>query len=257
MPDLCRPLEYHPMISVVVPVLNEAENIDRLVAEIVAAAACVPIREILYVDDGSDDATVAVLTARRATTPLLRVIQHPRRLGQSAAMLSGARAATQDLLVFIDGDGQNSPADIAELYASFRQEALRNGSVAVLGERRDRFDSPLRRASSRLANAVRKTILGDETRDTGCSLKLMRREDFLALPYFDHMHRFLPALLLRGGVRLVHVPVSHRPRVAGRSKYGFWNRAFVGLVDLIGVAWLARRRLPSDHAPTELRSARP
>jgi dolichol-phosphate mannosyltransferase len=243
------------MISVVVPVLNEAANVERLAEELVLAAERAPIREIVYVDDGSDDDTVAILRRLRETCPALRVVRHPRRLGQSAAMLSGARAATQDVLAFLDGDGQNDPADIVELFEVYRRECLRNVRIAVLGERRRRFDSPVRRFSSRLANAVRRRVLGDATRDTGCSLKLVRREDYLALPYFDHMHRFLPALLMREGVVLRHVEVSHRPRVAGASKYGFRNRALVGMVDLVGVAWLMRRRLPPDGVAVEVLGA--
>lgn len=241
-----------PMISIVVPVLNEAPNIERLIGELAAASRTVPIREIIYVDDGSDDDTALILREQRARCPLLRIICHSRRLGQSAAMLSGARAATEDILAFLDGDGQNDPSDIAALHEAYRRETLRNVRVAVIGERRQRADAPVRRLSSRLANGIRGRVLGDGTRDTGCSLKLMRRRDYLALPYFDHMHRFLPALLMRDGVTLRHVAVSHRPRLAGTSKYGFWNRALVGAVDLAGAAWLARRRLPPDYAPTEL-----
>lgn len=240
------------MISVVVPVLNESPNVERLIAELVVASERAPIREVVYVDDGSDDETLAVLRERKLTCPLLRIVCHPRRLGQSAAMLSGARAAAQDVLAFIDGDGQNDPSDIVQLFETYRLEALGNVRVAVMGERRERFDSPMRRVSSRFANALRSRTLGDGTRDTGCSLKLIRREDYLALPYFDHMHRFLPALLMREGVELRHVSVSHRPRMGGMSKYGVWNRAWVGAVDLAGAAWLARRRLPSDYAAVEM-----
>ena len=239
-----------PLISVVVPVLNEAENVDALVAEIVAAAATAPIREIIYVDDGSTDGTLKRLTKLMENVPELRVIRHRRRLGQSAAFLSGARAATQELLIFMDGDRQNDPADIARLYARYRAKAP--AALAVLGQRAVRKDRLVRRLSSRLANKLRAAVLKDGTRDTGCSLKLMRRFDFLALPYFDHMHRFLPALLLRNDVELAHVDVSHRGRTHGTSKYGFWDRALVGAADLLGAAWLARRRLPLDYEPIEI-----
>ncbi|MBS3647338.1 glycosyltransferase family 2 protein [Pseudaminobacter sp. 19-2017] len=240
-------------ISVIVPVLNEAENIDILVDEIqLAALGPSPIREIVYVDDGSTDGTLERLLALQAQVPMLRVIRHERPLGQSAAFLSGARAATGDLLVFMDGDLQNDPADISSLFECYRRASAAQPRAAVLGQRAVRKDNPLRRISSRLANKFRAAVLKDGTRDTGCSLKLIRRADFLALPYFDHVHRFLPAMLLRNGVELHHVAVSHRPRVKGRSKYGFWNRALVGAVDLAGAAWLQRRRLPSDYAPKEI-----
>lgn len=182
---------------------------------------------------------------------MLRIVHHHRRLGQSAAFLSGARAATGELLVFMDGDLQNDPSDIAKLYNRYRAGG-QVSRLAVLGQRAVRNDNVVRRLSSRLANGLRAAVLSDGTRDTGCSLKLIRRRDFLDLPFFDHMHRFLPAMLLRNGVGLAHVDVSHRPRVSGHSKYGFWNRAFVGAADLLGAAWLSRRRLPSDYQPIEI-----
>lgn len=242
------------MIAVVVPVLNEAENIRALIGEIVAASAHAPIREIVYVDDGSTDDTLKLLEAEMRSVPMLRVVRHDRPMGQSAAFLSGGRAASQDILAFIDGDLQNDPADIALLFERYRTESAQNPKVAVLGQRAKRNDNTLRKISSRLANRIRAAVLNDGTRDTGCSLKLIRREDFLGLPYFDHMHRFLPAMLLRNGVRLTHVQVSHRARMHGSSKYGFWNRALVGATDLMGAAWLARRRLPADYKPTEVRA---
>lgn len=240
------------MISVVVPVLNEEDNIAALIEEIVAAAETCPIREIIYVDDGSTDRTAAILKEQMAAVPMLRVIRHQRPLGQSAAFLSGARAASQELLAFMDGDRQNDPADVRLLHDRYRAEIAARPRLAVLGQRARRIDSPLRRVSSTLANRLRAKVLNDGTRDTGCSLKLIRRDDFLGLPYFDHIHRFLPAMLLRSGVGLSHVEVSHRARTHGKSKYGFWNRALVGATDLMGAAWLIRRRLPEDYRPTEI-----
>ncbi|WP_274626834.1 glycosyltransferase family 2 protein [Arvimicrobium flavum] len=244
------------MISVVVPVLNEADNVQALIREIVAAAQHCPIREIVYVDDGSTDATLKLLTEEMLTVPMLRVIHHERALGQSAAFLSGARAATQELLAFMDGDLQNDPADVRLLFERFEADKAAEPRIAVLGQRAVRNDNTLRKISSRLANRLRAAVLNDGTRDTGCSLKLIRREDFLGLPYFDHIHRFLPAMLLRNGVKLRHVQVSHRARVHGTSKYGFWNRALVGAADLLGAAWLARRKLPLDYKPTEILEAK-
>lgn len=238
-------------ISVVVAVFNEADNVTALVGEIVVAAAGSPIEEIIYVDDGSSDDTLRVLAEQMKVTPILRTVRHHRRLGQSAAFLSGARAATQELLVFMDGDLQNDPSDIAKLYNRYQADGPVS-NLAVLGQRAVRNDSLIRRLSSRLANGLRAAVLNDGTRDTGCSLKLIRRKDFLALLFFDHMHRFLPAMLLRNGVELAHVDVSHRARVAGKSKYGFWNRAFVGAADLLGTAWLSRRKLPADYEPIEI-----
>jgi dolichol-phosphate mannosyltransferase len=233
---------------VIVPVFNESQNVPLLIAEITAAS---PVQEIIYVDDGSTDDTLGLLKQQMRTVKTLRVVRHRRRLGQSAAFLSGARAATQELLVFMDGDLQNDPADIAELYR--RYQTKRSGSkLAVLGQRTIRKDHLLRRLSSRMANKLRAAVLKDGTRDTGCSLKLVRRQDFLDLPYFDHVHRFLPAMLLRNGVELVHVSVAHRARINGRSKYGFWNRALVGAIDLLGAAWLSRRSLPPDYEPIEI-----
>lgn len=240
------------MITLVVPVLNEAGSLPDLLAEIAAAAPAAAIAEVLFVDDGSTDDSLAILRARQAGMPSLRVLIHERRMGQSAAFLSGARAAKEDVLVFMDGDGQNDPADIARLAAAFREAGRAGTRAAVLGQRAERRDTWIRRVSSRLANAIRSRVLKDGTRDTGCSLKLIRRADYLALPYFDHMHRFLPALLQRDGVALAHVAVSHRPRLKGQSKYGFWNRALVGAVDLAGVAWLIRRKLPADWQSSEL-----
>lgn len=245
------------MISVVVPVLNEADNVQALIREIVAAAEKTPIREIVYVDDGSTDDTLKLLSELMQTVPMLRIIHHDRAMGQSAAFLSGARAASQQLLAFMDGDLQNDPADVDLLFQRFQAEAAATPKLAVLGQRAVRNDSSIRKISSRLANRIRRAVLNDGTRDTGCSLKLIRREDFLGLPYFDHIHRFLPAMLMRNGVRLAHVQVSHRPRVAGQSKYGFWNRALVGATDLLGAAWLARRRLPADYKSTEIKANAP
>lgn len=228
------------MLTVVVPVLNEEKNIEPLIREISAAQA--PVSEIIYVDDGSTDDTPQILKSLRATHPHLRIIRHDRRSGQSSALWTGIRAAGNDLIVTLDGDGQNDPADIALVYNAYRQGVGgSNRRVMVAGQRKKRQDSFAKRWSSRFANNLRSWLLKDNTRDTGCSLKLFRRHDYLSLPYFNHMHRFLPALMIREGVDIIHVDVSHRPRTAGVSKYGTLDRALVGITDLLGVRWLQTR----------------
>ncbi|MFO1427996.1 MAG: glycosyltransferase family 2 protein [Steroidobacteraceae bacterium] len=227
-----------PVLSVVVPVCNEAENVGPLAREIGAALAQVP-HEILFVDDGSTDATAAeVRRAREAGIPQLRLLRHSRRSGQSAAVHSGVRAARAEWVATLDGDGQNDPADIPALLAARRDALL------VMGNRVSRQDTWRRHAQSRIANAVRGTLLRDGTPDTGCGIKLLHRATFLELPYFDHMHRFLPALFRRAGAVVVSVPVRHRPRARGVSKYGMFDRLWVGIVDILGVMWLQRRFRP-------------
>lgn len=231
-------------LSIVIPVKNEQDNIAPLLSELAALAEKAPVGEVLYVDDGSTDDTLEVLKALRAKYSFLRVISHDRSAGQSAALWTGVRAAGNDLIVTMDGDGQNAPADIELLYYHYKKEQPRNAPLMVTGQRLKRQDNVVRRVSSRLANGIRSFALKDGTRDTGCSLKLFRRQDYLKLPYFNHMHRFLPALMARQGVKIAHVNVSHRPRTHGASKYGFWNRLWVGISDLLGVMWLQRRACP-------------
>ncbi|MBL8639950.1 MAG: glycosyltransferase family 2 protein [Alphaproteobacteria bacterium] len=236
-----------PRISVVVPMLNEAENAPALIEEILNAAQKCPIAEIVVVDDGSQDATPRVVVELRPLAssavphPVqIRVLRHSARAGQSAALRSGVRAAAMELVVTMDGDGQNNPADIPALYAAYmtRQTAP---MVLVAGQRRKRQDSLLKKFTSRTGNFIRRTMLKDGVRDTGCSLKLFRRADYLALPYFNHMHRFLPALFAREYGDIILVDVDHRPRARGVSKYGFWDRLWAGIFDLIGVMWLQSR----------------
>lgn len=230
-------------LSVVVPVRNEAGNIGPLIDEICAALDGRLEYEVIYVDDGSTDATPDELAAIARDFPRLRIIHHEHSCGQSTAVRSGVRHARGAWIATLDGDGQNDPGDIPRLLDQ-RQRSLDAGSatlMCVCGYRRKRRDTWLKRLSSRIANGVRSRLLGDSTPDTGCGLKLFARDGFLELPYFDHMHRFLPALFLRAGGRIVSVEVNHRPRQAGRSKYGLHNRLWVGIVDLFGVMWLQRR----------------
>ena len=225
------------ILSVVVPVRNEASNILPLLAEISAALAGLDC-EIVYVDDGSTDDTRERLLEAVAIYPQLRWLRHRVSCGQSAAIVSGVRAARGEWIATLDGDGQNDPADIPALLAQVRQAT---GLLLVAGHRVRRRDSRVKRWGSLVANAVRARLLGDATPDTGCGLKLFRREAFLLLPAFDHMHRFLPALFIREGGRVVSVPVRHRARLRGRSNYGTFDRLWVGLVDIAGVYWLQRR----------------
>ena len=241
-----------PALSVVVPVHNEAENIGPLVAEIRAALGGRVAYEIVLVDDRSTDQTPERLAALAAAHGEVRVIRHERNAGQSTALVSGVRAARGPLVATLDGDGQNDPADIPALLDRYRADAGgRGAALLVAGHRTNRRDTWITRVSSRIANAVRGRLLHDRTPDTGCGLKLFPRALFLELPYFDHMHRFLPALTLRAGGRVVSVPVSHRPRTRGRSHYGIHNRLWAGIVDLLGVLWLTRRaKLPGSREVT-------
>lgn len=227
-------------LAVVIPVCNEAGNVVPLGNEI-AAALRGRVFEILFVDDGSTDATAAqVRELRAAGLPMVRLLRHSVRSGQSAAVCSGVRAARAPWIATLDGDGQNDPADIPQLLAA--RDTRGNEDVRLfMGHRVNRRDTGWRRFQSRIANRVRAALLRDATPDTGCGIKLMHRETFLDLPRFDHMHRFLPALYRRAGSRVVSVPVNHRPRAGGTSKYGMLDRLWVGIVDLCGVMWLARR----------------
>jgi dolichol-phosphate mannosyltransferase len=232
-----------PALSVVIPVHDEADNVGPLAAEIHAALDGRVEFEIVYVDDASGDDTPQRLRELARDDPRLRVLRHRANAGQSTALLTGVRHARGALIATLDGDGQNDPADIPALLARWHDEqrAGADEPLLIAGWRASRRDTWIRRLSSRIANGVRRRVLGDGTPDTGCGLKLFRRDDFLALPYFDHLHRFLPALVIRHGGRVVSVPVNHRPRLRGRSHYGVGNRLFVGIVDMGGVLWLRRR----------------
>jgi dolichol-phosphate mannosyltransferase len=228
-----------PAVSVVVPVRNEAGNISPLVAEIEAALAGGSF-EIVYVDDGSTDGTQAELLALMAERPWLRQIRHEESCGQSAALRTGVIMARAPIVVTIDGDGQNDPAFIPALVGALEKSAPHLGLVA--GQRVGRKASGFKRMQSRIANAVRSAVLKDGTRDSGCGLKAFRRELFLSLPYFDALHRFLPALVRREGLDIGYVDVVDRQRRHGASNYGLWDRLWVGILDLAGVWWLIRRK---------------
>ncbi|WP_250152263.1 glycosyltransferase family 2 protein [Ancylobacter radicis] len=229
-----------PDVSVVLPARDEAGAIGPLLAEITVALAGTRY-EVIVVDDGSTDATARVVGQVARDHHQLTLLAHARSYGQSAAIRSGVDAALGRIIVTLDADGQNDPADIPLLLALYRNAGRGREVRMVAGQRRRRNDGLVKRLSSRLANRVRGALLADGVADTGCGLKVFDRATYQRLPYFDHMHRFLPALIQReGGVVLTH-PVNHRPRSAGRSKYGTWNRLWVGIVDLVGVMWLSAR----------------
>lgn len=229
-------------LSVVIPVCNEADNVGPLAREIQVALADHRPFEIIFVDDGSTDGTVAAIQAERARIPEIRLLRHSRRSGQSRAVCTGVEAARAEWVATLDGDGQNDPADIPALVQAVVGAAP--SLKLVMGNRTTRKDTWLRRFSSRVANRVRGGLLRDGTPDTGCGIKLMHRATFMRLPWFNHMHRFLPALYQRAGASVVSVPVRHRPRTRGTSKYGLNNRLWVGIVDLFGVRWLILRNPP-------------
>jgi len=229
-----------PAVSVVVPVKNEAGNIAPLIGEIVAALGAGSTFEIIYVNDGSSDTTEAELNELMASRPWLRQLKHAISCGQSAAVRTGAVHARAPVVVTLDGDGQNDPAFIPALLQLLQAGAPHVGLVA--GQRKGRKDTGFKKFQSRIANAVRSAVLRDGTRDTGCGLKAFRRDVFLALPYFDGLHRFLPALVRREGYDIGYVDVVDRQRRAGTSNYGLWDRLWVGILDLAGVWWLIRRK---------------
>ena len=230
-------------VSIVVPVRNEADNVAPLVQEIVAALDGRWGYEIIYVNDGSTDATGERLSELMKRQPELRQLRHATSFGQSAAVRSGVRAARGEIVATLDGDGQNNPAFLPELISVIEKGGNRIGLVA--GQRVGRKDTGFKRWQSRSANAVRNAILKDGTRDTGCGLKAFRRELFLSMPYFDGLHRFLPALVRREGFDIAYVDVIDRPRHSGVSNYGFFDRLWIGILDLAGVWWLIRRKKPT------------
>jgi len=227
-------------------VRNEADNIAPVIAEIAAALDGRWNYEIIYVNDGSTDATAERLAAIMESRPNLRQIRHATSGGQSAAVRTGVRAARGAIVATLDGDGQNNPAFLPALVSAIEQGGERTGLAA--GQRVGRKDTGFKKFQSRIANTVRNSILHDGTRDTGCGLKAFRRDVFLALPYFDGLHRFLPALVRREGYEIVYVDVVDRPRHSGVSNYGFFDRLWIGILDLAGVWWLIRRKNPTPVA---------
>ncbi len=230
-----------PFLSIVIPILNEAENLHTLINEIQTALEGQLNYEIIGIDDGSIDNSWLCLQQMTKQFDKFRIIRHRRSYGQSVAILTGVKVAQAEWIVTLDGDGQNDPADILRLLAILHQPDRPAQLQLITGYRRKRRDTWLKRWSSKMANYIRNRLLHDHTLDTGCGLKLFSRQAFLALPHFNHLHRFLPALILRGGGEILSVEVNHRPRQHGQSNYGFFNRLGVGIIDLLGVIWLQRR----------------
>ncbi len=228
-----------PQLSVVIPAFNEEGNVAALLAECVAALRGVVDFEVIFVDDHSRDGTLAALQAAKAHTPELRVITHATQSGQSTAIRTGVKAARGAWVATLDGDGQNDPADLPKLLAA--RDAGAPAVKLYAGWRVNRQDTGSKKWASKWANGIRSRLLRDATPDTGCGTKLFERAAFLDLPWFDHMHRYLPALMQRAGWQTVSVPVNHRPRGTGASKYTNLGRALVGVRDLMGVAWLIKR----------------
>lgn len=239
-----------PLLSVVVPVRNEVGNVGPLLADI--ERACEPMGpfEVIFVNDGSSDGTAEALRGLAASRPWLRLVVHAESCGQSAAVRSGVRHASAPIIATLDGDGQNDPAFIPAMLAALQQSGLETGLIQ--GQRVGRKDTGFKKLQSRIANGVRSRLLQDGTRDAGCGLKCFRREAYLALPYFDALHRFMPALMVREGYRVAHVDVRDRPRLTGVSNYGFFDRLWVGILDLVGVWWLIRRRKRVPRIITEI-----
>lgn len=234
-------------ISVVVPVHNESGNVEKLIDELTQVDIENIKFEFIFVDDFSSDNTLEILAKRTIHESRLRVLRHKNNCGQSTAVRSGILAARYNWICTLDGDGQNNPADIHKLIALAQTKLPITRPLLIMGNRRHaRKDTFVRRTSSLVANKVRAKILGDSTPDSGCGLKLFDRVSYLALPYFDHMHRFLPPLFLREGGAVFSVDIGHRDRLQGVSHYGISNRLWVGIVDILGVAWLKRRAFIAD-----------
>jgi glycosyltransferase involved in cell wall biosynthesis len=234
-----------PELSVVVPVFNEAGNILPLAEEVRAALTGICTYELIFIDDGSSDASAEELRQVQVRDPNVRVLRHLKRSGKSAALVTGFFASRGPWIQTLDGDRQNDPADAVRAWKMIHAPSSDPLLGIVAGVRRKRNDGAVKWASSRIANFVRRNLLRDDTKDTGCGFKLIRRDVAQRIPFFDGMHRFLPALTRRQGYTILQIPVEDRPRVMGVSKYGFFGRLAVGIFDLFGVFWLMRRGTPT------------
>jgi len=236
------------MISVVIPVLNEEESIENLNLEIFEIKKKVPIDEVIYIDDGSTDSTIKKLIELKKNFHEIKILKHKINKGQSAAFLTGILNSKNELIITLDGDGQNPPFEIINIWTKYEDEKKNNFSFAVIGQRTNRKDSIIKKMSSKIANKIRSFVLSDNIKDTGCSLKLFKKKDYLNLPYFNHMHRFIPFLMMRDNIRVITIDVSHRKRIYGKSKYDIIKRTVNGCIDLLGVLWLKlRKKKASDE----------
>lgn len=233
-------------LSVVIPMYNEGENVEPLLLEIYQALKNHPQFEMIVVDDGSTDSTVSQIKVLQTKMPQLRLLQHKKNAGQSVGIVTGVKGANFDWICTLDGDGQNDPADILKMAEEASRYCENTEILLMAGHRMHRKDTGWKRFGSCFANSIRRFFLKDNCPDTGCGLKLFSRTAFLQIPHFNHVHRYLPALFLRAGGEVYNVPVNHRPRTHGESKYGNWGRLKVGIVDLMGVAWLIRRPCQCD-----------
>lgn len=227
-------------LSVVIPVQNEEENVRMLIDEVRQALDGVLNYELIYVNDGSTDSTLEILEQYRSGFSLLKIISHEKGVGQSTAVQTGVKHAESPVIATLDGDGQNDPADIPALFQVLIENSA-TGVVLVNGYRKKRKDTFIKRTSSRFANGIRRWLLDDDTPDTGCGLKVFSRDAYLDIPFFDHLHRFLPAMMINEGGRVMSVEVNHRERQLGSSHYGFFDRLWVGIFDILGVIWLKAR----------------
>lgn len=228
------------MFSIVIPVHDEQDNIQTLIQEIVQHCSSFKQYEIIVVDDASRDDTLKKLQEIKSVYPMLRIVCHNQKLGQSAGIRTGVMSARYDVIVMLDGDGQNDPVDIPNLLNTFWANESKDVGL-VIGHRVNRHDSAMRKIASKIANGIRGSLLKDNTPDSGCGLKVISKKLFLELPYFDHIHRFVPALVTRAGFKIMVVPINHRERLKGHSKYAIFDRLWVGIVDLFGVWWLQKR----------------
>ncbi|MBS0349826.1 MAG: glycosyltransferase family 2 protein [Proteobacteria bacterium] len=232
-------------VSVVIAVYNEIDNIEPLLSEVQQSLSDLEKFEVVVVDDASKDGTFQKLQELLKRYPQLRIVQHKQNYGQSIAVINGVKAAVYDWVITLDGDGQNNPADFALLFTAL-DNLKTTRPVLVAGIRAKRNDRWIRRISSKIANKIRDSLLKDGCPDSACGLKLFQRKIFLQLPHFNHLHRFLPALYTRADGLIINVPVNHRPRVHGQSKYGTLNRLWIGIIDILGVMWLIRRPCPLE-----------
>ena len=228
-------------LSIVIPVFNETDNIGQLIEEIIQACHLIKPLEIIIVDDASTDDTWNVLKVIKQTTPALRLIQHQHNSGQTAAIITGVKAASHEIIATLDGDGQNDPNDIIKMLNTWQQQTATN--VMIMGHRVRRKDTLAKRLPSKIANKIHNILFNDNCNDTGCGIKMFKRDDFLTLPHVKNIHHFLPALFTCNKIKVINIPVNHRPRTKGQSKYGFFSLFSAWIIDVMGILWLKKRNV--------------